>query len=106
MSRSADQRFEEAYRSAGLGDPSPNGQDQETESEAKQDRRNQADRLIGYALEDADALFVDQHGAAHALVRGESVPLTSRCYPWLRLLMWEQEGRAVSGDYLRPLPVP
>jgi hypothetical protein len=44
---------------------------QEAETEDKEDRRNQADRLIGYALKDAQALFVDQHGAPHALVDGE-----------------------------------
>jgi hypothetical protein len=35
----------------------------ESKPEEKEDRRNQADRLIGYALEDATALFVDQHRA-------------------------------------------
>ena len=67
----------------------------------KEERRNQADRLIGYALEDAQELFVDQHGAAHALVGGEPVPLTSRCYSWLRRLMWRHEERAVNGEYLK-----
>jgi hypothetical protein len=67
----------------------------------KEDRRNQADRLIGYALEDVEELFVDQHGAPHALISGEPVPLTSRCYSWLRRLMWEEEGRSVSGEYLK-----
>ena len=69
--------------------------------EEKEERRNQADRLIGYALEDVQELFVDQHGAPHALIDGEPVPLTSRCYSWLRRLMWEQEGRSVSGEYLK-----
>jgi hypothetical protein len=69
--------------------------------EEKEDRRNQADRLIGYALEDAQGLFVDQHGAAHALVAGQPLPLNSRCYSWLRRLMWEQEERAVNGEYLK-----
>jgi hypothetical protein len=69
--------------------------------ETKEDRRNQADRLIGYALEDVQDLFVDQHGAPHALIGGEPVPLTSRCYSWLRRLMWEEEGRSVSGEYLK-----
>ncbi len=32
----------------------------------REGRRNQGDRLIGYALEDLDSLFVDQHGAPHA----------------------------------------
>jgi len=68
---------------------------------SREDRRNQADRLIGYALEDVQELFVDQHGAPHALIDGEPVPLTSRCYSWLRRLMWEEEGRSVSGEYLK-----
>lgn len=69
----------------------------------KEDRRNQADRLIGYALEDLGegALFADQHGAPHALVGGEPLPLTSRCYGWLRRLMWGREQKAVNGEYLR-----
>ena len=67
----------------------------------KEDRRNQGDRLIGYALKDVEALFLDQHGAPHALVDGEPLPLTSRCYSWLRRLMWEHEGRAVNGEYLK-----
>ena len=73
----------------------------EGKAEEKEERRNQADRLIGYALEDLDGLFVDQNGAPHALIEGESVPLTSRCYSWLRRLMWEEEGRSVSGEYLK-----
>ena len=69
----------------------------------KEDRRNQGDRLIGYALEYlADgALFVDQHGDPHALIDGSPVPLNSRCYSWLRRLMWEEEQRAVNGEYLK-----
>jgi Bifunctional DNA primase/polymerase, N-terminal len=67
----------------------------------KEEKRNQADRLIGYALENVEELFVDQHGAPHALIDGEPVPLTSRCYSWLRRLMWEEEGRSVSGEYLK-----
>jgi hypothetical protein len=31
-------------------------------TEEKEKRRSQADRLIAYALEDASALFTDQHG--------------------------------------------
>ena len=34
----------------------------------KEERRNQADRLIGYALDNLQGLLVDQHGAPHALV--------------------------------------
>ena len=70
-------------------------------SEEKEDRRNQADRLIGYVLEDVSGLFVDQHGAPHGLVDDEPLPLNSRCYPWLRRLMWEREERAVNGEYLK-----
>jgi hypothetical protein len=73
----------------------------EHKTEEKEERRNQADRLIGYALEDVQELFVDQHRAPHALIDGEPVPLTSRCYSWLRRLMWEEEGRSVSGEYLK-----
>jgi hypothetical protein len=74
---------------------------QAEDKEEKEDRRNQADRLIGYALEDVQDLFADQHGAPHALIADEPVPLTSRCYSWLRRLMWEEEGRSVSGEYLK-----
>ena len=71
------------------------------EIDDKRDRRNQADRLIGYALEDLDGLFVDQHGAPHALVDGGPLPLNSRCYSWLRRLKWLREKRAVNGEYLK-----
>src|SRR5215218_8835859 len=71
------------------------------DKEEKEERRNQADRLIGYALEDVQGLFVDQQGAPHALIDDEPVPLTSRCYSWLRRLMWQEEGRFVSGEYLK-----
>jgi hypothetical protein len=74
---------------------------QPEDKEDKEERRNQADRLIGYALVDVQGLFVDQHGAPHGLIGGEPVPLTSRCYSWLRRLMWEEEGRSVSGEYLK-----
>ena len=73
----------------------------ENEAEEKEERRNQADRLIGYALGNVGGLFVDKHGAPHALVDGEPVPLTSRCYSWLRRLMWEHEQKAVNGEYLK-----
>jgi hypothetical protein len=73
----------------------------EDKPEEKEDRRNQADRLIRYALEDVQELFADQHGAPHALIDSEPVPLTNRCYSWLRRLMWEEEGRSVSGEYLK-----
>jgi hypothetical protein len=73
----------------------------EGEGSEKEDKRNQADRLIGYALKDVQGLFVDQHGAPHALIDGKPVPLNSRCYSWLRRLMWEREERAVNGEYLK-----
>ena len=79
---------------------------EEGESEDNELRRNQADRLIGYALADLGSeggalLFVDQHGDPHALIDGSPVPLNSRCYSWLRRLMWEHEQRAVNGEYLK-----
>jgi hypothetical protein len=77
------------------------GWERQAQEEEKEDRRNQADRLIGYALEDVQDLFVDQHGAPHALIDGEPLPLTSRCYSWLRRRMWEEEGRSVSGESLK-----
>jgi hypothetical protein len=80
-----------------LPEASPNGSGQKE----KEERRNQGDRLIGYALEDLDALFMDQHGEPHALVGGKPVALNSRCYAWLRRLMWEEEERAVNGEYLK-----
>src|SRR5215217_1172560 len=87
--------FYETPRSLKLADGT------ERTSEEKEERRNQADRLIGYALEDVQELFVDKHGGPHALIAGVPVPLTSRCYSWLRRLMWEEEGRSVSGEYLK-----
>lgn len=75
--------------------------DKREEGEEKEERRNQADRLIGYALEDVQLLFVDQHGSPHALVHGGPLPLNSRCHSWLRRLMWEKEERAVNGEYLK-----
>jgi hypothetical protein len=79
----------------GLGEPE--------DTPGREDRRNQGDRLIGYALEalDEDALFADQHGDPHALIDGSPVPLNSRCYSWLRSLMWKEEQRAVNGEYLK-----
>jgi hypothetical protein len=77
------------------------GWEEREEDKEKEERRNQADRLMGYALEDVQALFVDQHGSPHALVDGEPLPLNSRCYSWLRRLMWEHEERAVNGEYLK-----
>jgi hypothetical protein len=75
--------------------------DEASEQEGTQARRNQADRLVEYARREVGALFVDQFGMPHALVDGEAVPLTSRCYSWLRRLMWEREERSVSGEALK-----
>jgi hypothetical protein len=74
---------------------------EEAASDDKEERRNQADRLIGYALDDVQDLFTDQHGTPHALVAREPLPLNSRSYSWLRRLMWEKEERAVNGEYLK-----
>ncbi len=65
------------------------------------ERRSQADRLVDDALADASELFRDQHGTPHALVGGVPVPLTSRCYGWLRRLMWDKEKCSVGGDVLK-----
>jgi hypothetical protein len=84
-----------------FGMKQPGEQEDERGIEDQADRRNQADRLIGYALDDVEDLFVDQHGSPHALINGEPVPLNSRCYSWLRRLMWGREEKAVNGEYLK-----
>ncbi len=61
---------------------------------------NQAKRLIGYAMNAADELFLDQNGAEHALVNGAPVPLDRGCYGWLRRLFWEHEEAAATTDLL------
>jgi hypothetical protein len=66
----------------------------------KPEKRNQADRLIDYAKETGAELFVDHLGAPHALVDGEAVALNSRCYPWLRELLWEHEQRSATREAL------
>jgi hypothetical protein len=70
------------------------------EDDAEAASTAQADRLVHYALEETEALFKDQHDAPHALVGGEAVALNSRCYGWLRQLMWEREGRACRHEAL------
>jgi hypothetical protein len=65
------------------------------------DRRNQADRLVQYALDAGVPLFVDQFQAPHTLVDGEALSLTSRSYNWLRGLIWKHEGRSVNGEALK-----
>jgi hypothetical protein len=64
-------------------------------------KRNQADRLIDYALDSGAGLFVDQVGAPHVLVSGEALPLGTRSYNWLRSLMWEEEEISVGGEALK-----
>jgi DNA primase len=61
---------------------------------------NQAQRLIGYAMADADELFLDQNGTEHALIAGVPVPLDRGCYGWLRRLFWEHEETAATTDLL------
>src|SRR5215216_7143347 len=62
---------------------------------------NQADRLVGYALQSGAELFRDHLGTPHVLVGGEAIPLNSRSHNWLRGLLWEAEGRSVSGEALK-----
>ena len=71
-------------------------------SGALEGRGNQADRLIGYALESGAELFRDHLGSPHVLMEGEAIPLNSRSHNWLRGLLWEAEGRSVSGEASRP----
>lgn len=64
-------------------------------------RRNQADRLIDYALESGVDLFVDQVGAPHVQLGAEALPLNTRAYNWLRNIIWEAENTSVSSDALK-----
>ncbi len=64
-------------------------------------KRNQADRLIDYALATGAELFCDQMGAPHVLVQGDAVPLNTRSYYWLRGLMWDTEGISTGGEALK-----
>jgi hypothetical protein len=70
------------------------------DSGEKTKKGNQAKRLIGYAVDAATELFVDQNGAEHALVDGAPVPLDRGCYGWLRRLFWEHEEIAATTDVL------
>ncbi|HEV2126060.1 MAG TPA: hypothetical protein VGW38_25165, partial [Chloroflexota bacterium] len=69
--------------------------------EQRQGKRNQADRLIDYALDSGAELFIDQVGAPHALVNGEALALNSRSYNWLRSRMWDEEEISVSSEALK-----
>ncbi len=64
-------------------------------------RRSAADRLIRYALDTAEELFVDQFGQAHVMVHGQALPLPRGCYPWLRRLFYAQEERGGTGEALQ-----
>ncbi len=91
--------YDEALRIVGL-EPKKNGSGP-GKGDAKPKQRNQADRLIDYALATGVELFLDQHEQPHALVTGEAVALTSRAYPWLINLMWAHEGISVGGEVLK-----
>jgi len=71
-----------------------------SEGEAEKVKGSAADRLVAYALSTGGELFVDQLNAPHVFVDGYPLPLTSRCYSWLRRLIWDQESKTVSGDAL------
>jgi hypothetical protein len=71
-----------------------------SEAGGPQKEGNQAKQLIGYAMNAADELFLDQNGAEHALVNGTPVPLDRGCYGWLRRLFWEHEEAAATTDLL------
>ena len=78
------------------------GEGPRSQGGAADDKRNQADRLIQYALDTGAPLFVDHLGEEHVLVREtQAVPLNSRCYSWLRDLMWKAEHRSVTGESLK-----
>jgi hypothetical protein len=68
---------------------------------SQEPRRSAADRLIRYALDAANELFVDQFGQAHVSVNGQALPLHRGCYPWLRRLFYEQEERGATGEALQ-----
>ena len=90
----------------GTIDLSLNGRDFFTPGENASDgadkgKGSAADRLVSYALETGRELFVDQFGAAHVIAGSAPLPLNSRCHGWLRQLMWEREGKTISGDTLK-----
>lgn len=65
------------------------------------DKKGSAERLVLYAHERLETLFLDQYSEPHVLMGSRAIPLNSRCYSWLRMLMWEQEERAASGESLK-----
>ncbi len=92
--------FEEAFRSLNI-DGEPKNGNGATAVKEKGKGRNQADRLIDYAVETRAELFVDQAGAPHALVDREAVQLNTAAYKWLRTLMWDREGISMGGEALK-----
>jgi hypothetical protein len=83
-------------------------QDLDIASESKNDgaqgdkKRNQANRLVDYALDSGVLLFADQFGNPHVLLGGEAASLAStRARDWLRHLMWEKEEISVGGEALK-----
>ncbi len=82
-------------------EPEPESRNDKVDGKVGAAKRNQADRLIDYARETEAELFLDQFNMPHALVDGEAVPLNSRCYNWLRNLMWAKENASVGGDPLK-----
>jgi hypothetical protein len=97
-------KLRELINSAPTADPEAiraKAQTSSQEPEAEKAKRNQADRLVHYALASGADLFVDQFNDPHALVDGEPIPLNSRSYPWLRSLIWETENRTVNAEALK-----
>jgi hypothetical protein len=64
-------------------------------------QENQADRMIQYALDTGYELFADQLGAPHAFVVGEALAFNSRCYNWLRGLLWKHEEKSATSEALK-----
>jgi hypothetical protein len=64
-------------------------------------KANQADRLIAYALDSGAELFADQFGAPHAFASEEALALNTRCYNWLRQILWEREKKSASAESLK-----
>jgi len=75
--------------------------DKETKEQKAKPKRNQADRLIQYALDSGAPLFMDQFNEPHALISGTPTPLNSRCYKWLRNMMWNEEGQSANAESVK-----
>lgn len=77
-------------------------EDPASEESGVNPKASQADRLIQYALATEAPLFVDQFSEPHVLTdEAEAVPLSTRCYSWLRGLMWDAEGITLGSEPLR-----